>query len=296
MRDVLENDPIIQIIIQWARERDDVRATLLTSTRAIPGAKVDLFSDYDVILIVTDIYPYFEDRSWLDDFGEVLVFYRDPIGLEYDLERFAYITQYVDGSKIDFTLWTVEMIPRIVEAEELPDDLDVGYIVLLDKDHLTDRLRLPTYKAYIPNPPSESEYAELVMEFFHEATYVAKHLWREDLIPAKYNLDYRMKHVILVKMLQWQTEIDHGWLLKPGAYGKGLRKYLRLEIWSKLEETYVGADIEENWRALLTTIELFRTTAIDVADGLGYLYPFDLDERVMVYLCQAKNINRELGA
>jgi hypothetical protein len=32
-----------------------------------------------------------------------------------------------------------------------------------------------------------------VEEFFHEATYVAKHLRRDDLLPAKYNLDHAMK-------------------------------------------------------------------------------------------------------
>ncbi|MFU8771730.1 MAG: aminoglycoside 6-adenylyltransferase [Anaerolineales bacterium] len=156
------NDPVTQNIIQWARERDDVRAALLTSTRAVPGGIIDSFSEYDIILIVKDIHPYFEDRSWLEDFGDLLVVYRDPIKLEKGFERFAYITQYEDGIKIDFTLWALEIMQQIVEAEELPEDLDVGYCLLLDKDQLAARLRPPTYKAYIPDPPSKSEYAELV--------------------------------------------------------------------------------------------------------------------------------------
>ena len=49
-----------------------VRAMLLTSSRADPKAHLDLFSDYDVILVVTDIHPFFEDRTWLQDFGQVL--------------------------------------------------------------------------------------------------------------------------------------------------------------------------------------------------------------------------------
>jgi len=89
-----------------------VRAMLLTSSRADPKAHLDLFSDYDVILVVTDIHPFFEDRTWLQDFGQVLVVYRDPIRLDYGLEAFAYITQYEDGTKIDFTLWPVETIIR----------------------------------------------------------------------------------------------------------------------------------------------------------------------------------------
>ena len=79
--------------MDWAEKREPVRAMLLTSTRTSPNARVDLFSDYDVILVVTDIHPFFADRGWLEDFGRVLVVYRDPIRLVYGVGKFAYITQ-----------------------------------------------------------------------------------------------------------------------------------------------------------------------------------------------------------
>jgi aminoglycoside 6-adenylyltransferase len=290
MTDHVKIDPVIQDIISWAQKRDDVRAVLLTSTRAIPGGMIDLYSDYDIILVVLDIYPYFEDEGWLHDFGEVLVRYRDPIKLMNGCEKFAYITQYEDGTKIDFTLWPVEMVHQIAKAAELPKDLDIGYIVLQDKDHLTREMSPPTYQAYIPAPPGEVEYQELVSEFFHEATYVAKHLSRDELLPAKYNLDHRMKHVNLVKMLQWRLEIDQRWSVKLGSYGKGLKRYLPEDIWSSLEKTYVGAGMTENWEALFATIDVFRTTAIEVAESLGFEYPLQFDGRVMVYLKKVKNL------
>ena len=49
-----------------------MRAALLTSTLAVPGAKVDIFSDFDLILILSDVQPFFQDRAWLEDFGHVL--------------------------------------------------------------------------------------------------------------------------------------------------------------------------------------------------------------------------------
>ena len=72
-------DPVIAKLIQWAEERDTFRAMLLTSTRAVPNATVDELSDYDVVLVVEDIHPFHEERSWLKDFGDVLVTYWDPI-------------------------------------------------------------------------------------------------------------------------------------------------------------------------------------------------------------------------
>lgn len=84
MNPALSNDPTIQQLIKWAEDQETVRAMLLTSTRAIPHATVDLLSDYDVILVVRDIHPLYADRSWLQDFGQVLVSYWDQIHPEPD--------------------------------------------------------------------------------------------------------------------------------------------------------------------------------------------------------------------
>lgn len=291
MPDKLAEDRVIQQLTRWAEGQEAVRAMLLTSTRTRPDAGVDLFSDYDVILVVADIHPFFEDRGWLEDFGRVLVLYRDPIQLEYGVERFAYITQYEDGLKIDFTLWPVEMLSQLVIASELPEYLDVGYVVLLDKDGRTAGLQPPTYAAHIPSPPTRAAYENRIEEFFHEATYVAKHLWRGDLMAAKYNLDQAMKMNNLRLMLEWRIEIDHGWSVKPGAYGKGLRRLLDTETWQELERTYVGAGEEENWEALFRTIDLFRRVAIEAGDHLGYPYPHELDLRVTAYLKKVQNLD-----
>ena len=282
---------VITKLVRWGAERAVVRAVLLTSTRARSNTQVDLFSDYDVILAVTDVRPFYEDRSWLEDFGRVLVVYRDPIRLDHGLERFAYITQYEDSTKIDFSVCSAEILRRVAQGPELPDELDVGYAVLLDKDHLTDGLGPPSYRAHIPSPPTEATYCGLVENFFHEATYVAKHLWRDELMPAKYNLDYAMKHRNLRQMLEWRMEIDFNWSAKPGAYGKGLKRNLASELWTELEGTYTGAGIEENWDALFGTIALFRRVAIEVGDHLGLEYPYDLDRRVTGYLQKVRDLD-----
>ena len=102
----------------WATARGTIRAALLTSTRAIPDAHIDALSDYDVILIVQELHPYVADRAWLNDFGDVLVVYWDPIHPDpvFGVERCANVTQYADGLKIDFTLWPVALFQQIVAA------------------------------------------------------------------------------------------------------------------------------------------------------------------------------------
>ena len=293
MQNEITEDPILQYLIQWGAQHDTVRAMILTSTRAVPNAYVDVFSDYDVIVYVPDIQPWHTDDAWLEDFGRVLVVYRDPIRVEHGCEKFARITQYEDGLKIDFTVAPVEMLPRIVATGRLPDDLDVGYTVLIDKDGLTEHLRPPTHTAHIPAPPTKEHYLTRIEVFFHEATYVAKHLWRDDLMPAKYNLDFAMKHVGLRQMLEWWIETQNNWSVKPGAYGKGLKKWLPPDLWAELEATYVGANLEENWEALFKTIALYRKVAMAVGNALDYAYPYEMDRRAMAYFHKVKTLDRQ---
>ena len=136
--------------------------------------QIDFFSDYDVILVVQDIRPFFNNRSWLRDFGEILVSYWDPIHPmpDYGIEKVSNVIQYADGLHIDFNLWPVELMVQIAKASRLPDSLDDGYEILVDKDHLTDRLPTPTYQAYIPKPPTEVEYQKVVEDFFSDVPYV----------------------------------------------------------------------------------------------------------------------------
>jgi len=288
MKNLHDPSVVISNLIQWAEPKDSIRAMLLTSTRAVlvPNAPVDDFSDYDVVLIVEDIHPFHEDRSWLEDFGEVLVDYWDPIypDTDFGLEKFGNVTQYTDGLKIDFTLCRVEMLQKISQAPSLPAELDAGYRILLDKDNLTEGLKSPTYRAYIPVPPVEEIYQTMINDFFSDAIYVAKCLVRGELLPAKWCLDYDMKHVYLRPMLEWLMGLHHNWSLPTGWLGKGLKKKLPPEIWSQLEATYAGADTAENWEALFRTMALFRRVAMEVGTGLGYTYPLDQDERVTAFV------------
>jgi aminoglycoside 6-adenylyltransferase len=283
---------MLHVITEWARGRDDIRAALLTSTRAVPGARVDALSDYDVILIVQDIYSFADDRSWIEDFGDVLVVYWDPVQPDPDfgIDYLGNVTQYADGLKIDFTVWSVAMFKQVVAAPALPAELDAGYRVLLDKDGLTAGMHAPTGKAYIPIRPTDAEFQLWIHEFWSDPPYVAKCLWRDELLPAKWALDEDMIHKYLRQLLEWRVQIDHGWSLPVGALGKGLKSHLSAGIWSQLEACFAGAGSEENWAALANTMQLFRQVAIEVGAHLGYEYPHDLDRRVSAYVEQIKRM------
>jgi aminoglycoside 6-adenylyltransferase len=284
---------IIRQLTQWAHDQPQVRAMLLTSSRAIPHAPKDMFSDYDVILVLNDVQSFYDDRTWLEVFGPVLVVYRDPLIYERGFPRSAYVTQYENGLKIDFTLWPVGFFRELVAHTTLPDEFDAGYQVLLDKDQLTEGLKPPSYTAYIPQPPTETAFQVTLEEFYLDATYVAKMLWRDDLMAAKHILDHSMKQQYLRPMLEWHMELEHNWSVKPGLYGQRLKFWLRPDLWAELESTYTGADKEANWSALFRSIELMHRVAGEVAERMGYRYPEELERRVIVYLQRVRNLKQD---
>lgn len=284
---------MIEQLISWANSQELIRAVILTSSRAIPHAPLDLFSDYDVILVSRSIEPYYVDRSWLGVFGPVLAVYRDPLIDEDGFTRSAYVVQYENSLKIDFNLWPVELLKHVAGSDQLTAEFDAGYRVLVDKDSLTTGLKPPTYSGYIPAPPTEASYLELLEGFFLDTMYVAKFLWRDDMMAAKHILDYSLKQNHLRPMLEWLAEIDHGWTLKPGPYGRGLKKHVRPDLWAELERTYTGAGLEENWEALFRTIELMRRVAREVGENLGFTYPAELDQRVVTYLLKVRQLEQE---
>jgi aminoglycoside 6-adenylyltransferase len=279
---------VIDRLVHWAGQRDAVRSVLLTSTRTVPGGTVDALSDYDIILVLRDIHPFMTDRGWIADFGEVLVAYWDP--LEPDTEagtgiaQSGNIVQYADGLKIDFRFWPVALLEAVTRLPALPAELDAGYRVLLDKDGVARGLRPPTHAAYIPARPDEAAYLTLVNDFFVGAPYVAKCLLRDDVLPAKWCLDYDMRYVYLLPMLEWRMECDHDWSVPVGVNGKGLKKRLPPEIWAELEGTYAGAGVAENWESLFRMIALFRRISREVGAHLGYAYPEALDRRVTAFV------------
>jgi hypothetical protein len=44
---------------------------------------------------------------------------------------------------------------------------------------------------------NEETYQTLIQDFFSDAPYVAKCLWRDELLPAKWCLDYDMKYICI---------------------------------------------------------------------------------------------------
>lgn len=284
-----QHEEVLAKLIAWGNAHPAIRAMILTSSLARPGGPVDLLSDFDLILAVSDPAQFVRNGPWLNHYGQPMVRWGDSSELLGETTHFHGVI-YEDYAKIDYTIWPAALLERIALEETLPEELDEGYRILLDKEGSTARWKKPTHRAFIPAKPTEAEFLAFIEEFWWSASYVAKSLWRDEMVFAHWLLEQEIKIELLRRLLEWRIEMDHDWSLRPGVNGRGLKTHLPLKIWSDFADTYVGMEREENWDALYRSVHLFRRVAIEVADTLGFTYPQALDDRMRSYL----NALREL--
>ena len=275
---------VLQRVLAWAADEPSVRAVLLSSSRARPEPGVDALSDYDLILALPEPALYAADRHWrAAAYGPELLCWGDQKEQAGQMTYFRGVI-YADFVKIDWSLWPVALLEAITAAGKLPDELDAGYRVLQDKEGLTAAWPAAGYRAFRPTPPTAAEYQALVEEFWFGVSYVAKSLWRDDFLFMRWVMDNDLKLVTLRRLLEWRIALDHGWTLRPGVLGRGLRQRLPPDLWQALEATYVGPEPADNWEALLRLMGLFRRAAQEVGAAFGYPYPEPVERQMRAYV------------
>ena len=279
---------VVREVAAWADKTDNVRAVILTSSRTNPDSPVDLLSDYDIELIVEDLDPFLEGDGWLTTFGEILV--RWPHKPVRDRKCVTRLVMFDNTPRIDFQIKMREVLERNVSAPHLPEFYDIGYEIVLDKDGITKDLAPPTHTAYRTRQPTEAEYDEIAHHFWWSATYVAKYLYRDELFFAKYMLDDALHHKYLRTAIAWHIGMKNRWAVNPGVHGRWFKHFVEPETWADVEETFAGADSEENWKALFKTAEVFGRLTSEVGAHLGYTYPIELDWNVTAYLAEIREL------
>ena len=277
---------ILQLILAFANRDDNIRAVVLNGSRANPHAARDPFQDFDSACLVRDVRPYLRNWDIVRSFGEAMI-----VQLPEDMseqpatgdERYSYLMQFMDGNRIDLSF-------RPPHAWERPIK-DSLCVPLLDKDGILANVPPASEKDYFPKPPTDKTFQDCCNEFWWVSPYVAKGLWRGELIYAKSMLDDAVREQ-LMKMLNWYFGIKTGFKMSPGKLGKNFKSVFGTELYAEIEATYSDADIEHIWESLFTTGSLFRKLAHEVASTFGFEYPQGDDDRVSAYLCHVKKLPR----
>lgn len=270
-------------IISWANANPEVRAVLLTSSLASAIAPVDEFSDLDIELILEDLPGFLKSDSWLNEFGRVIAKVVENEEA-FDGKHAMRMVLYQDYVKVDFKLYSLPEFCKEVANAELPEDWDVGYKVLIDKDQLCKNLKPATYQSVIIQKPSAEKFAQVMNDFWWDMTYVAKCLARDEIFYAKFMTENMMRNDYLVPIIEWYISMSHNWNITTNKHGRFFKKYLSDEMWKKVEATFASAGIQDNWRALFAYADLGNELGTELAEKLGYPYPFVLEKDIRDYL------------
>jgi aminoglycoside 6-adenylyltransferase len=278
---------MFDLILGTAQQDERVRAVIMNGSRANPNAPADIFQDYDIVYIVTEIASFKAEPTWIDPFGERMI-----MQLPEDMvdpppsggDGYAYLIQFADGNRIDLSLFPVA---RIGEME-----LDSQSILLLDKDGIIESFPPPSDRDYLPQPPTAKLFSDCCNEFWWVSTYVAKGLWRLEISYAK-GMQDQVVRPMLMKMLTWYIAIKTGFSVSPGKYGKYFKKYLEPELWDRLMATYADADYDHTWDSLKQMGQLFRLVSRNVADHFGFEYPLVDDQNVSAHLEHVRKLPKD---
>lgn len=272
---------MMSLILGFARDNDDVRAVIMTGSRANPTAVADRFQDYDISYVVEDLEPYRRNLQIPEYFGELMILQNpDDMGdSPANPTSYAYLMQFMDGNRIDLTFRPISDVDAV-----LADSLS---LVLLDKDARFE-LPPPSLAGYLPTRPTAKQFTDCCNEFWWVNPYVAKGLFRDQIPYAKAMLDQVLRSQLL-QMLTWYVGLTTNFQVTAGLAGKHLKRHLDSELWNLLERTYSDAQAEHIWEALFAMGELFRRTGRATAHAFGLAYLEREDNAVSLFVRQIRD-------
>ena len=277
----------LKSIIEWSQKNEDVRVLILTSSLVNPLAPVDEFSDLDIEFIFENNTNYISDKSWTLNFGNPIAMIEEDESC-FNGKHAMKMVLYEDGIKADFKLYSKSNFIEETQQKKLPEDWDIGYKILIDKDGIAKQMLKPTYQISIIKKPSEKEFQNLINDFWWDTTYVAKCLVRDEIFYAKFMSETVIRTEYLIPLIEWHIASEHNWNITTNKYGRLFKKYLNQEMWTKTEQTFSGSNIKENWTALFLMTDLVSEIGTELSKKLEYKYPDKLENDILKYLAGLK--------
>jgi aminoglycoside 6-adenylyltransferase len=252
------------------------------------------------MIFTADVQRYVSNRDWIEGLGNVWVAAQGRT-VRGDPE---WLVIFEGGIDADFVFissrrlrWALRLLgllkssPRLTkllpaEAASLiaevhaatADVLARGVRILLDGDELIrDMSRLFGGKPGAA-PVTEAAFLGAAYSFWLTAGRTAKKLRRGELWVAKYRTDVLLKDVVR-QMIEWHAQSTKG-ASDTWHDGHFLEEWADPRAVAGLGGAFAHYDVDDVWRALLATMDLFRWLATETAESLGYSYPREVDGRI----------------
>jgi aminoglycoside 6-adenylyltransferase len=271
---------LLNRFVLWAEGQTDIRAVIVIGSRARTEQPGDAWSDVDLIISAYNPQPYLDYSEWLKSIGSVWVSHIEPTLAPGVSERRVL---FEGGFDFDLIFVQDNQLNRLLQNQEVAGIIRRGIRILVDKDRLMSRITLPIGLRTPYVPPTESQFTNLVNDFWYHAVWTAKKIRRGELYTALMSSDGHMKH-LLMQMLEWHTHAVSP--VNPDTWfsGRFVEQWADPRLLALMTESfayYEQADIE---RGLLATMNVFRQAATETAAQLTYPYPFQADANITMWV------------
>ena len=260
---------ILNLVSEFAYQRSNVKIIALEGSRTNENIKKDKFQDYDFAFFVSDIECFTHEESWLSLFGELL-FIQKPEDMELfppDLDYgYSYIMYFKDGIKMDITLINLKDLNRYFS------DSDGLVKILVDKDNLVTQEIVPDDSNYWLKKPTEREFYDCCNEFWSVSTYVAKGVFRREILFALDHFNNILRPELL-RMISWYISFNRGFDFSLGKNYKFINKYLTDKEFNMLLATFEMNGYRKTYQSFKLCCELFKYYSNKVSCLGNYNYP-----------------------
>lgn len=183
-------------LLALAKEDEDIKAVVLIGSSTRDTVKADKYSDLDV-MIATE-----KPERWLygdrpNKLGDVKISFIEPTLGGGKERRMLY-----DGSlDVDLIVFTPEQFEKAIREGIASWVMNRGYEVMYDAEDFSVMLEENIAHELMPSDLSESEFNNMVNDFFFHIIWSSKKILRGELWSAKMCIDAYLKNYLL-KMIE----------------------------------------------------------------------------------------------
>lgn len=249
---------MLEKIIAWAKQQDQVRALVLEGSLA-KKQDVDELSDLDINVWFTGEVPFGKTVEWLAEIGDVLI----ENQLHMDTPAGEIATQLVifqNGVKVDFSFWPIALLENPFPYYEKME-------ILIDKDVHTKQIQ-QCVQEKPKSPMTKAVFDKIVNEFWFELHYVAKFLKREEVWFVQ-SIQAGIRENYLLPLLEEKARITGR---NASFSGRKIETWLYSAYFERLPSIFANYSLEANWRAMWEEIKLFE----DISAYISAYYQFEL--------------------
>lgn len=258
---------VMKLLMQFANQNEDIRVFTMNGSRVNAKIPEDSFKDYDVVFFTDSISKYKNNKSFLKQFGEIMLVTEPENGLFSPTflseEGYIYLVQFMDGNRIDFQFRVLNHLEDYLREDSLTE-------VLVDKDNRIKKVIVPNDSNYWLKKPTQKLFKASIEEFWWQYLNTLKALNRDELTLAFFYLSLSRDE--LIRLLAWKIGTIHGFKRNYGKYHHKIISLLSKEEKRDLMNTYCGLSVAEMMHVLRNMAYAVQKLIRELSVIMGYSY------------------------